>query len=578
MEGSERCPGFAPPRKNRAPLTPPRPSNKILPGKKAKGRSSELKPRDGGFNGRRILKPHDPVGISLLRAKNGLDNGVHFSRLVIVALLLVCPIYLFWSRTFMIETCALSVCLWFTLFALRGASDLRRKDLAIATALGVFAGMVKITTFVPFWVVVAGWLAVRFWKRLVSPRNSALLAALLLAVPLLAETAWARFVDSVVARNPLAASFLLSSKLHTWVFGTLADRVQPDLWDTVSTRMLPEILGMTALFFCILVLLPLAQCYGRHAALCVGLFFVDILIFPGLHQIHPYYQTANAIFLVAAAGFVVCGLMRGVESHRIGGYAFFVVLIASCLYHYYNSYFPAQQNENTALMVVAREVQRHAKPDQLIIVKGHDWNSEIPFYSHRRAIMDRFFAQEQIQERIRAAAPATVGDILYCLDARKEHEGLDLNARIARVRQDYGLEVTSAFDDGVCQHYFSDTGSSNFSDPGSVGLPCIGTIDMPKDNESVTGTLPVAGWALSRPAIKLIEIAIDGQNVASTGLGKRRPDLVGPYPRYPGHPFNGYSASVDIARFKPGRHTVAASAVLQDGSTHPVGNKTFVIP
>jgi hypothetical protein len=47
------------------------------PGKKAKGRSSELKPRDGGFTAADTQTP-DPVGISLLRPKNGLDNGVHF--------------------------------------------------------------------------------------------------------------------------------------------------------------------------------------------------------------------------------------------------------------------------------------------------------------------------------------------------------------------------------------------------------------------------------------------------------------------------------------------------------------------
>ncbi len=47
------------------------------PARKAKGRSSEPKPRNGGFTAADTQTP-DPVGISLLRAKNGLDNGVHF--------------------------------------------------------------------------------------------------------------------------------------------------------------------------------------------------------------------------------------------------------------------------------------------------------------------------------------------------------------------------------------------------------------------------------------------------------------------------------------------------------------------
>jgi hypothetical protein len=34
----------------------------------------------GGLIGRPKLKPETPASISLLRTKNGLDNGVHFSH------------------------------------------------------------------------------------------------------------------------------------------------------------------------------------------------------------------------------------------------------------------------------------------------------------------------------------------------------------------------------------------------------------------------------------------------------------------------------------------------------------------
>jgi len=494
-------------------------------------------------------------------------------KLVIIALLLVCPIYLFWSRAFMIETCALSVCMWFSLLALRAASDLSRKNLAIATALGVLAGIAKITTLVPFWIALAAWLAVRWWKRIVDSRTSAMLASLLLIVPLLAGVAWVRFADHVVAQNELAAHFLLSSNLRVWVFGRLADRVLPELWDTVSSRMIPEILGMTALFFCLLALLPLAGRYSRHAAICAMLFFVPILVLPGLQRFHPYYQTANAIFLIAAAGFVIWGLLSGSESRRIGGYAFFVVLIASCIYRYYNVYFPAQQKEVAGLMRTGEDVQRFAKPNQLIIVKGHDWNSEIPFYGHRPAIMNRSFTKAQILRRIQAAAPATVGDILYCFEARKDVEGLDLNGSIARVQQEYGVAVTNGSDDGMCIHYFNAAGVKP-----AANLPCIGRIDIPNDNDSVKDKMLVAGWALSGQPIKEIRISIDSQETATARLGSSRQDLAKAYPQYPGHPFNGYGVSVDITRLKRGLHTVSASAVLQDDSTHPVGNRTVAIP
>jgi hypothetical protein len=339
--------------------------------------------------------------------------------------------------------------------------------------------------------------------------------------------------------------------------------------------MLPEILGTTGSFFCILILLPFAQRYSRHAAICTVLFFVPILAMPDLHQIHPYYQTANAIFLTAAAGFLIVGLMQGSESHRIGAYAILLVLTGSCLYRYYNSYFPAQQTEFKGLQLVGNEVQRRAKPNQFIVVDGYDWNSEIPFYGQRPAIMRRAgMPKEPIQRQIQAALPATVGDVLYCFDARKEYDGLDSKSRIARVQQEYGIAVTSTSDDGLCAHYFSG--------PASVtpleNLPTIGTIDIPKDHDSVRGPLQVAGWALSGLPFNGIGISIDGEEAGAAKLGLSRPDLVQPYPQYPGHPLNGYSASLDITRMAKGTHTIRATGILQDGSKHPLGERIFLIP
>jgi hypothetical protein len=78
-----RCQGFASPRKNRAPLTPPQPSTNSTE-KKAKGRSSgepeqpRLLPTGRAFHCPPKLETMTPADISLLRAKNGLDKGVHF--------------------------------------------------------------------------------------------------------------------------------------------------------------------------------------------------------------------------------------------------------------------------------------------------------------------------------------------------------------------------------------------------------------------------------------------------------------------------------------------------------------------
>ena len=76
-----QCQGFAAPRKNRAPLTPPQPSTKSYreesEGKEQRTGAPGLRTTGCGFTPRPILETLTPAGISLLRAKNGLDKGVH---------------------------------------------------------------------------------------------------------------------------------------------------------------------------------------------------------------------------------------------------------------------------------------------------------------------------------------------------------------------------------------------------------------------------------------------------------------------------------------------------------------------
>src|SRR5262249_46714724 len=81
-----QCQGFAAPRKNRAPLTPPQPSTKSYreesEGKEQRTGAPGLRTTGCGFTPRPILETLTPAGISLLRAKNGLDKGVHLRVLI----------------------------------------------------------------------------------------------------------------------------------------------------------------------------------------------------------------------------------------------------------------------------------------------------------------------------------------------------------------------------------------------------------------------------------------------------------------------------------------------------------------
>ena len=115
--------------------------------------------------------------------------------LVIAALLLASPLYLFWSRTFMIELCAL----FFSLLWLASLSRLLLRPSVAWFALAVLSGVLginaKSTTFAGFGVLGAMmicWRAFLGWRRGVSREDigAVALAVAACVLPLASGLAW----------------------------------------------------------------------------------------------------------------------------------------------------------------------------------------------------------------------------------------------------------------------------------------------------------------------------------------------------------------------------------------------------
>jgi|SRR5579863_2193760 len=492
------------------------------------------------------------------------------AKLAITCLILSCPIYLFWPRTFLIETCVLALSLWYVYFTLQAATSRRPWELAAGAVLGVLAAMVKITTFVPFWVLAASWLLATAWQRKLSKKSVVVIGSVLIAGPVIAGYAWTELATHVNQQNSLMASFYYPSAVSQWVFGTLSDRFSPMLWTAVSDRILPDTIGVAMAVPILFGLLPAARRYGYHAIISGSLFLLPILIFPVLHRVHSYYQTENALFLNAACGFVAFGLIRRQGALALAGFAVLLLLAYGGIARYYGVYFPSASNDDQSLPKTGDQIQRFTSASQIIIVQGEDWSSEIPFYAHRRAIMDRSFSEAQLQHQVRAAMPAEVGDVLLCHEARKIGEGLDLTGRLDLIQKRYGVKMLSAFDDGLCVH-FTRTPSPIDARAPSV-LPYAASLDLPANGSVVKGVVAVQGWALSVPKVREIRVELDGRTAAAGKLGAFRPDLVQPFPQYPGHPYNGFDIKVDTAGLPSGRHSLSVKAVLEDGSNHIVGS------
>ncbi len=86
-------------------------------------------------------------------------------RWLVLAVVVTCPLYVFYTRGFLIETMALMFSLWFWVAFERTVEGRSKAWLALAILAGTGAGLVKVTTFLLYLIPAAGWALARLWRR-----------------------------------------------------------------------------------------------------------------------------------------------------------------------------------------------------------------------------------------------------------------------------------------------------------------------------------------------------------------------------------------------------------------------------
>jgi len=333
--------------------------------------------------------------IPLYRIVRSLGVASHLAWLPLI-LFVTSPFYIFWSRTFMIESTALFFAVSYLAAAIEVTRNRSWPAPLLAIVLGALAGMIKVTTFAGYLAVVGlmlGWHVWRAWRAGTDPAalaRSIVRYALVVALPFVAAVGWVWFADGVKAANPLAASYLTSQAPHnsTWNYGTLEQKCSGLTWGVILGRF-PELVGLPPLAWlllgAVLAVSLIHQRRWKETLGCLGAFLLAPAIFTNVHFVHDYYANANGIFLIAGIGFALVGLLEDRATRAAGVTLTVVAILATVTGH--AALYRQRQMINSAEVLDAAEHIRSATPDDSSIVcLSNDWSPLVSYYAQRRAL------------------------------------------------------------------------------------------------------------------------------------------------------------------------------------------------
>lgn len=379
--------------------------------------------------------------------------------LAVLSLFAVSPLYIFVSRLFMIESTALFLSLMYVDMVFQlviEGEHWQYQHMFLAALFGSLAGIVKVTTFAPYLLLGSSIAAWQLWKqrrnRTLSLTRIAAVTLLCGVIPFALTIWWTRFADAVRAQNPIGV-FFIGKNLSMWNFGTLAERLHPANYVHFMHAVAGQAGSLPLLLLLVLVYAVIVRRKNAAALVSLALYIITPMIFFNLHLIHEYYPYSSAIFLVVSAGLLIADLLALPGRRAWLGLAFFAALLAACVVRYHGSYYRIQMRDAPGRPEAAAIIDRTTDADDVIVISGLDWSSELPYQSHRRAIMDSGVVAYRFPNSLGAIATAirnqdakNIPEIVVCDQMR----GTD---RARAFLQLLGIQSSSALHADDCDIY-----------------------------------------------------------------------------------------------------------------------------
>jgi hypothetical protein len=369
--------------------------------------------------------------IALLLGRIGLTRP---RRLFVLALLLVCPVYIFYTRAFLIDAMEWMFSAWFVAGFVRTMDRRDWRWLVFTIAVGTGAALVKNFIFAIWLMPAAAYGAGLLWRDLRTgngwraPLRTLVWGLGTVIVPLAVLRWWLAATDALKAAHPSAWIFtsknLSQGNWGLFKFDTL---FSADVWRTLLQRwseaIMPPwlILAGTAL-----VVIALPRVRWRFVGIA-GVFFLSQVLFPFAYAYQDYYYYSCAAFLVVGFGLALLAVWESAAPRWLVA-ALIALPLAAQVWTYWTAYRPYQAVVSEGWTTFTLAVKDTTPPGSVIAIAGNDWAPMIPYCSERRALMIRNgleYDRAYLERAFKDLADEDVAALVVCGKVRENRAFLD---------------------------------------------------------------------------------------------------------------------------------------------------------
>lgn len=315
-------------------------------------------------------------------------------RLLVLALVLSAPVYIYYSRAFLMDSMALMCCIWFLLGFVRTMDERRGSWLLLTIVAGTGAALIKSAVLAVWLIPAAAYGAWRLWQDVrartgwVVPLKTLLWGLATVVVALGSLRWWITYTDPIKAAH--ASAWIFTSEnlsLGNWGLFDPRPLFSAELWRRLLGCWEQAIMSRWLIGLGLLVGLALPAVRWRVLG-TGGMFFLAQFLFPHAYADQDYYFYSCAVFLHVALGFTLLGILDS----RLPRWVVVLVLLvpfAAQVTTYWQGYRQGQSTWHQGGYPFTDVLRELTPRNSVIIVAGADWAAMTPLYAQRKALMIR---------------------------------------------------------------------------------------------------------------------------------------------------------------------------------------------